>query len=74
MLVTKKWADLASVIPVQQLFVETDAPFVQKKYIGHEIPLIEETIDLLSKSYGGDRVSIGDALNQNLSKLFTSSV
>lgn len=70
MLTTKKWADLASVIPIQRLLVETDAPFVHKKYIGHEASLIKETIVLLAKSYGGNQDLLSEALNTNFSRLF----
>lgn len=73
MLATKKWKDLLSIIPVKRILIETDAPFINKKYVGQEVLLINTTMQQMADSLGIDAVALGGVLNQNFSGLFMSS-
>lgn len=73
MLTTKKWKELASAIPLQRLLVETDAPFIHKKYADQEVQLIKVSMELMAESFGLDMRGLGNILNQNFFRLFIPS-
>jgi TatD DNase family protein len=73
MLTAKKWKELECVIPLQRLLVETDAPFINKKYVGQEELLIKDSMALIADSFSMDSKGLGKILNRNFSRLFTPS-
>jgi TatD DNase family protein len=70
---TKKWEALRSLIPLDRVFVETDSPFVEQRYVGRELDLIELTMERIATEMNVGRNDIGGILNSNFSLLFSPS-
>lgn len=69
MLETNKWKNMCSAIPIKKLFLETDAPFVEKKYVNNDVGLLSLALDEIAKTYNIPSEILCNMLSNNFSSV-----